>query len=971
MLTNSPARPGSRAPGALAWIALALGLGASLFIWQESRGQLKLRSVARIQRAAQRVSTALQASLGSYESTLRGGAGFFAYHGDVSESAFRSYWQGLGFAARDASVGSLAFIVPVRRADLAAYLERRRLAGPALNLQTSGERDDLFLIQFYEGTEPSSDVVGFDTGAVPANREALEQARDLGLARVAAPIAPRDPTVGPAMAVQYPVFRGPAAPVTVAERRERILGWVSLLVRIRPIMERILREEDTDLAVSLHDGAAAGTSALLYAPPGPDPAQGAPAATAPLELGGHNFTLEFEARPAFMVTQGSRRSRDLLVAGLLVTGLLFGIVWSLTATRARALSLAGKMTESLRESEQRYGHLFQQSLAGIYRSTPEGQILECNEAFAHLYGYESRQDVLDRSAVSLYENADSRLRFLEALREKGTLVAREARARRKDGSLFWTLDHASLLAGPPEVIEGTIVDISARKEAEEELRLSRERYRSVIESSRDGLLFFDLATRRVLESNPAFQRMLGYSGEELSALSLYDFAPDDRASVDANIHRLVDQGRITISNRRFRRKDGKEVPVEIDAVLIEESGRRTVFNVVHDLAERHALEEQLRQAQKMEAVGRLAGGVAHDFNNLLTAILGYAELLLDSDPSPEVKRSTEEIRKAGERAAALTKQLLAFSRKQVLQPKILDLNEVLGEVDGMLRRTLGEDVTYEAERDPHLWRVQADPGQLQQVLLNLAVNARDAMPEGGVLRIATRNTSLRAANVPEIPKMAEGDYVLLEVSDTGHGMDAETLSHAFEPFFTTKERGKGTGLGLSTVYGIVKQSGGYVRIESEPGKGTRVLVYLARVHGAADSPSNVSPRSLPRGGTETILLVEDEESVRRLASLLLERSGYRLLVASSAEEALDTSRGYAGQIDLLLTDVVLPGLNGRRLADLLSPERPAMKIIFASGYFDERGILEPGSDFIQKPFNPETLARTVRRALDRKGPQTA
>ncbi|HSB63200.1 MAG TPA: PAS domain S-box protein [Thermoanaerobaculia bacterium] len=657
----------------------------------------------------------------------------------------------------------------------------------------------------------------------------------------------------------------------------------------------------------------------------------------------------------------------ILGAGLVVSGLLFGLIWSLSATRSRALALSQETTASLRASEQRYGRLFEQSLAGIYRTTPGGQILECNEAFARLYGYESRRDLLDHSAVALHENAESRKRFLEELRERRTLVARETRSRRKDGSLFWTLEHASLLPGPPEIIEGTIVDITERKAAEEALRVSRERYRSVIESSRDGLFFFDLATRRILESNPAFQLMLGYTAEELSALTLYDVAPDDRASVDANIHRLVDQEALTIPNRAFRRKDGKEVVVEIDAVLVEEEGRRTVLSVVHNLAGRRELEEQLRQAQKMEAVGRLAGGVAHDFNNLLTAILGYTELLLDSDPSPDLKHCADEIRKAGERAAALTKQLLAFSRKQLLQPKVLDLNEVLAEVDAMLRRTLGEDVTYEAERDPHLWRVLADPGQVHQMLLNLAVNARDAMPEGGVIRIATRNVSLRSANLPEVPEVAEGDYVLLEVADTGHGMDAETLSHAFEPFFTTKERGKGTGLGLSTVYGIVKQSGGYIHIESEPGTGTRVLVYLTRVHGAADSPSNVSPRSMPRGGTETILLVEDEESVRRLASLLLERSGYRLLVASSAEEALDTARSYAGPIHLLLTDVVLPGLNGRRLADLLGPERPSMKVVFASGYFDERGILEPGSEFIQKPFNPETLARTVRRALDRKG----
>jgi two-component system cell cycle sensor histidine kinase/response regulator CckA len=661
----------------------------------------------------------------------------------------------------------------------------------------------------------------------------------------------------------------------------------------------------------------------------------------------------------------------LILMGLLVTGLLIGIIWSLSVTKARAEALAKSTTASLRSSEQRYERLFEQNLAGIFRTTPDGRILECNEAFARLFGYDSRRDLLDQSAVSFYESAEARERFIQAPRVNDTLIAYESRSRRKDGTLFWTLEHASFLPGPPEVIEGTIVDITKRKEAEEALRLSRERYRKVIDTSRDGVLFFDLATRRVLETNLALQNMLGYTAEELSIRTFYDIAPGDRASVDENVHRLADEGKLMLGERKYRAKGGREIAVAVDAVLVEENKRQVVFAIVHNLSETRHLEEQLRQAQKMEAVGRLAGGVAHDFNNLLTAILGYAELLLDSDPSEDVRKSADEIRKAGERAAALTKQLLAFSRKQGLQPKILDLNEVLAEVDGMLRRTLGEDVTYEAERDPHLWRVLADPGQLQQVLLNLAVNARDAMAEGGVLRITTRNVTLRAASLPEVPKVAEGDYVLLEVCDSGHGMDAEVLSHAFEPFFTTKERGKGTGLGLSTVYGIVKQSGGYVHIESEPGKGTRVLVYLTRVHGAADSLSNVTPRFLSRGGTETILLVEDEESVRRLASLLLERSGYRLLVASSAEEALETARGYAGQIDLLLTDVVLPGLNGRRLADLLGPERPSMKVVFASGYFDERGILEPGSDFIQKPFNPETLARSIRRALDRRGTQPA
>jgi two-component system, cell cycle sensor histidine kinase and response regulator CckA len=661
----------------------------------------------------------------------------------------------------------------------------------------------------------------------------------------------------------------------------------------------------------------------------------------------------------------SSESGIALGGGILASGLLFGFIWSLSVTRARAAALAEEMTASLRASEQRYEVLFEQNLAGIFRSTLDGRLLECNEAFAHLFGYDSREELLDESAVQYYESAAARELFVAELKEKGTLVNHEERYRRRDGSVFCALEYARIRAGETPVIEGTILDISRLKSAEEALRVSEERHRSIFERSRDGLYFYDLESRRILESNPALQRMLGYAPDELRGMPIYDIIFAERRSIDANVERLRHDLVITVGERQYRRRDGKPIAVEIEASRVEQNGQLLVFVVVHNLAERHALEEQLRQSQKMEAIGRLAGGVAHDFNNLLTAILGYSELLLDSNPSGEVHSSANEIRKAGERAAVLTKQLLAFSRKQVLQPVVLDLNAVLADTEDMLRRTLGEDIRLVGERDAHLWRVQADPVQIQSVLLNLSVNARDAMPEGGELRIATRNVSLASGDLPEVPRVTEGNYVLLEVADTGHGMSAETLSRAFEPFFTTKERGKGTGLGLSTVYGIVKQSGGYIHIESEPEKGTRVLVYLARVHGPADSPSNVSPRSLPRGGTETILLVEDEESVRRLATLLLERSGYRLLVGSSAEEALEKARAFPEKIDLLLTDVVLPGMNGRKLADILTAEREGLKVIFSSGYFDERGILETGSEFIQKPFKPDVLARRVRRVLDR------
>jgi PAS domain S-box-containing protein len=485
-----------------------------------------------------------------------------------------------------------------------------------------------------------------------------------------------------------------------------------------------------------------------------------------------------------------------------------------------------------------------------------------------------------------------------------------------------------------------------------------------VELSRDGILFFDLATRRILETNPALQRMLGYTGKELAALSLYDIGLDDRVLVDGSIDRLVRLGRLTLEDGVYRRKDGTKVAVAIDALVVEERGRPIVLNAIRNLSETLALEAQLRQAQKMEAIGRLAGGVAHDFNNILTAILGYSDLVLMGDAPADVRQNVEEVRKGAERAAALTRQLLAFSRKQVLQPLVLEMNDVVRNLDPMLRRVLRENVRIVHVPDPHLWRVKADPGQIEQVLINLAVNASDAMPEGGTLTIGTRNVNLGTREVGGIP-VQPGAYVLLEVSDTGHGMDAETLAHAFEPFFTTKERGKGTGLGLATVYGIVKQSGGYLQALSERAKGATFRIYLPRVHGAADSPSNVSPHPTNVRASETILLVEDEEAVRGLAQTVLRARGYRVLVAESAEAALGVARAHPERIHLLLTDVVLPGMDGHRLASVLRVERPEIAVLLCSGYFDAGEGVDKNERLLRKPFTPDALVETVRLTLHR------
>jgi PAS domain S-box-containing protein len=386
--------------------------------------------------------------------------------------------------------------------------------------------------------------------------------------------------------------------------------------------------------------------------------------------------------------------------------------------------------------------------------------------------------------------------------------------------------------------------------------------------------------------------------------------------------------------------------------------------IVNDVTERRRPEEQLRQAQKLEAIGQLAGGVAHDFNNLLCIINGYSGILLQSASFNGSEREMlDEIKKAGESSASLTRQLLAFSRRQVLAPRLLDLNAVIGNIEKMLRRVIGEDVELCTELDAGIGAVRADPGQIEQVLMNLAVNARDAMPSGGTLAIQT--TEMDARVRPDSPPSR---YVVLSVRDTGCGMTAEVKSHIFEPFFTTKGPGKGTGLGLATIYGIVEQSGGRVEVESEPGRGTRFMILLPRAGALRPTPPSQNGVRLPPGGGETILVVEDEDSVRSLTTLVLRQAGYQVLEACDGVSALHTATGHAGVIDLLVTDVVMPGLGGRVVAEKLLQERPELRVLYLSGYTDDavvrEGVLHDRVNFLQKPFSPVALAQKVREVLD-------
>ncbi len=474
---------------------------------------------------------------------------------------------------------------------------------------------------------------------------------------------------------------------------------------------------------------------------------------------------------------------------------------------------------------------------------------------------------------------------------------------------------------------------------------------------------FDLETRKFLDANKAALALYGYSRAEFRRLRVADILGEE------DTHRLAGEmspSGIPAGIWRHRVKGNRVIEVEMAVHEIDYEGRRAGLAVVMDVTERRRLEEQLRQAQKMEAVGMLAGGIAHDFNNLLTIITGYGQLIMNNLPEDNPSRhSAEQIVKAGERAAALTKQLLAFSRRQVLQPKVLDVNMLVKTLSTMLQRLIGEDIELRLALSPELGRVNADPGQLEQVLMNLAVNARDAMPHGGTLTIETANTGPDPNDVK--PPSEQKPRIVLAVSDTGHGMDESTRARLFEPFFTTKTPGKGTGLGLSTVFGIIKQSGGSLDVSSEPGKGTTVRVYLPSINQPVAAETEVVSRAAAKGH-ETILLVEDDEMVRSLVRETLEREGYKLLDAADSVEARRIADDFKGEIDLLITDVVMPKLSGRELADQMVHSRPKIKVLYMSGYTDTailKSGLERGSiAFLQKPFTPAALTGKVREVLE-------
>jgi PAS domain S-box-containing protein len=517
-------------------------------------------------------------------------------------------------------------------------------------------------------------------------------------------------------------------------------------------------------------------------------------------------------------------------------------------------------------------------------------------------------------------------------------------------------------------VGGHIALAIERRRAEDALAMSEAMFRLLFAHNPLPTWVFDSETLRFLQVNDAAVRQYGYSQDEFEGMTVLDIRPEsERPNFRADLRQWQGQPQFK-THWKLLGKGARPMEAEIIAHQLEYNGRPVHLVVAQDIGERHQLEEQLRQAQKMEAVGRLAGGVAHDFNNLLMVIKGHSELLMGAlPPSEHVARKIEQIDRAADRATALTRQLLAFSRQQVLQPRVMNLNTVVEEMGKLIPRLIGEDVELILRTASDLGAIRADASQMEQVIMNLAVNARDAMPEGGRLVIETSNTELDRTYSNARPVVEPGPYVLLAVSDTGIGMDQETQARIFEPFFTTKEQGKGTGLGLSTVYGVVKQSGGFIWVYSEVSKGTSFKIYFPRVDQSVENGGAAQKLTEAPRGTETILLAEDEQDVRELAREFLESGGYTVIQATNGQEALRVAAYHPSRIDLLVTDMVMPGMTGQSLAARLQQQHPGLAVIYMSGYSElaatEAAQAAPNARLLTKPFSRATILRAVREVL--------
>ena len=978
-----------------AYVVLACTLLLAFGAWRYAERTVRASEQERFDRVVAMSREAIDRRLDAYVQILMGVRALFAGSASVERPEFKSYVAGLGLDGRYPSIRGLGWIPRVPAASRSQHEATMRRAGlPGYQIHPTGTQAEYYPLTFLEPAEGLAEgAFGLDVATRPANPAAMERARDTGLPAMSERLALLRDGGATGFIIFLPVYRGGRTPATVEERRQALEGFASAAflpdLAMGGLFNAALAES---VAFEVYDGAGVTPDQLLYGgghgarSPGMPPEQ---SRTMPLEFSGHRLTLHFATRPGF-----HSRAERLVPYWVLGSGLLISVLaFVITLLQTRALTAARRLGAELQTAERRLrraNERFELAASAvssaIYDRNLQHGTVAWTQGLTEMCGY--RLDETDPTYEWWIEriHPDDRPRVHErfqAAAASGHDFEAEYRFRARDGHYLDVLDHGRFVrdAGGRSVrVVGSMVDVSERKRGESVLRESEARHRAVLETAMDAFVAMD-DKGHVIEFNPAAERMFGHAradviGRELAEViippSFQDAHRHGLARYLATGEHTLLGGRIEVSARRA---DGTEFPVELTVTVARMAGPPTFSAYVRDLTEqkradaaRSSLELQLQQAQKMEAVGRLAGGVAHDFNNLLTVISGRAHMLLSRlKPGEPMHRDVDLIQKTSQRAVALTSQLLAFSRKQIVQPRVLELGPLVADLVPMLQRMIGEDMELVVEPVQGTGRVKVDPSQMQQVLMNLAVNARDAMPNGGRIGVSIRDVEVDEAAALHPTNLPPGPYVALAVSDTGTGMSAETAAHIFEPFFTTKEQGKGTGLGLSTVYGIVEQSRGHIQVQSEPDHGTTFTIHLPRVEEplAADPPADAARRL--RTTSRTVLVVDDEPEVLELATEILRRVGYSVLEAADGAAALEVARGHEGEIHLLVTDMVMPGMSGRDLAERLRALRHALPVLYISGYVQDaaaRATLgREHSAFVAKPFTPELLTDRVRELL--------
>jgi len=653
--------------------------------------------------------------------------------------------------------------------------------------------------------------------------------------------------------------------------------------------------------------------------------------------------------------------------------------------RKSLLSILADVTEkeqTLQESEEKYREVFDNISEGIYRTTPDGKIILANPAFVKMLGYDSFGELAEINVTrEEYKSSADRQKFIELINKNERVYGLESKWKKKDGTVLLVRENVNIVRdenGNALYWDGTVEDITERKQVEEKLRAALEYSCYLVDSSLDMIISVD-QERRIVEFNEAAQRTFGYNKAEVLGKSVDLLYADPEVGRKAhNTAKITGRFSAEIVNKR---KNGELFPSILSASILQDKKgeflgimgvSRDITKVKQSEKEKEDLQAQLFQSQKMEAIGELASGIAHDFNNLLTIISGYSQFLLgDLDKDSPIRNSIEKIYETGKRAAILIRQLLAFSRKLVLESKVMDLNTIATDIEKMIGRLIGEDIKMDTVMEPDLMHVKVDPGQIEQVIMNLVVNARDAMPDGGEITVRTENVVIDKELSKVIPESLQGRFVCFSVEDTGVGIDKAILDQIFEPFFTTKEVGVGTGLGLSVAYGIIKQHDGWINVYSGPGKGTVFKIYLPAVFDKIDSiiKDTIFLKNI-QGNGERILLVEDDEGIREFAAVVLRENGYTIFEAANAKEAFELFKSEDGNFNLVFSDVVMPGKSGLQLVDELLSDKPDLQVLLCSGYSDKKSkwheIKKRGFRFLQKPYAVTDLLKSIKEAIQKE-----